>query len=125
MNWEQYKDTFTSLGLHASYDDLRTDDTASDNLKKQHGSFAFVNDIYHVLMGIYINPHNFRVVTDFHGLSSWSEGVRLKDHINNHQSLGSFGTYKETYTEYSQDVNGWGATFAKWYRTIFAKPNRN
>jgi len=59
----------------------------------------------------YYGEH-FRVVTDFHGLSSWSEGVRLKDHINNHQSLGSFGTYKETYTEYSQDVNGWAATFA-------------
>ena len=34
------------------------------NTKKQHGSFAFVNDIYHILMGVYINPHNFRVVTD-------------------------------------------------------------
>ena len=34
------------------------------NTKKQHGSFAFVNDIYHILMGVYINPHNFKVVTD-------------------------------------------------------------
>ena len=34
------------------------------NTKKQHGSFAFVDDIYHILMGVYINPHNFRVVTD-------------------------------------------------------------
>ena len=34
------------------------------NTKKQHGSFAMVDDIYHILMGIYINPHNFRVVTD-------------------------------------------------------------
>tara|TARA_A200000159_G_scaffold100005_1_gene92761 strand:- start:2022 stop:2606 length:585 start_codon:yes stop_codon:yes gene_type:complete len=34
------------------------------NTKKQHGSFAFVNDIYHILMGVYINPNNFRVVTD-------------------------------------------------------------
>ena len=34
------------------------------NTKKQHGSFAFVDDIYHILMGVYINPNNFRVVTD-------------------------------------------------------------
>ena len=34
------------------------------NTKKQHGSFAFVNDIYHILMGVYINPHNFKVVTN-------------------------------------------------------------
>ena len=34
------------------------------NTKKQHGSFAMVDNIYHILMGIYINPHNFRVVTD-------------------------------------------------------------
>ena len=34
------------------------------NTKKQHGSFAFVDDIYHILMGVYINPHNFRVITN-------------------------------------------------------------
>ena len=34
------------------------------NTKKQHGSFAFVDDIYHILMGVYINPHNFKVVTN-------------------------------------------------------------
>ena len=34
------------------------------NTKKQHGSFAMVDDIYHILMGVYINPHNFKVVTN-------------------------------------------------------------
>ena len=34
------------------------------NTKKQHGSFAFVDDIYHILMGVYINPHNFKIITD-------------------------------------------------------------
>ena len=34
------------------------------NTKKQHGSFAFVDDIYHILMGVYINPHNFKVITN-------------------------------------------------------------
>ena len=34
------------------------------NTTKQHGTIAMVDNIYHILMGIYINPHNFRVVTD-------------------------------------------------------------
>ncbi len=46
--FEQYKDTFTSLGLHGSYDDLQTDNTASDNLKKQHGSFVDLSGKYRI-----------------------------------------------------------------------------
>ena len=38
-SFEQYRDVIASLGLSASYDDLRTDSSASDNLKKQSGSF--------------------------------------------------------------------------------------
>jgi len=34
------------------------------NTKKQHGSFAMVDNIYHILLGVYINPHNFRIITD-------------------------------------------------------------
>ena len=37
-SFEQYRDVIASLGLSASYDDLRTDSSASDNLK-QSGSF--------------------------------------------------------------------------------------
>ena len=38
-SFEQYRDVIASLGLSASYDDLRTESSASDNLKKQSGSF--------------------------------------------------------------------------------------
>ncbi len=38
-SFEQYKDLIANLGLSASYDDLRTDDTASASLKKQSGSY--------------------------------------------------------------------------------------
>ncbi len=38
-SFEQYKDVIASLGLSASYDDLRTDDTASASMKKQRGSY--------------------------------------------------------------------------------------
>ena len=38
--FEQYRDVSVSLGLGANYDDLRTLDSASDNLKKQSGTFS-------------------------------------------------------------------------------------
>ena len=38
-SFEQYKDVRVSLGLNASYDDLRTNNEASSALKKQSGSF--------------------------------------------------------------------------------------
>ncbi len=37
--FEQYRDVDASIGLSASYDDLRTDDTASSSLKKQSGTY--------------------------------------------------------------------------------------
>jgi len=38
--FEQYKDVFTSLGLAFTYDDLRTDSSASTALQKQSGEFS-------------------------------------------------------------------------------------
>ena len=38
-SFEQYKDVIASIGLSATYDDLRTLDSASDALKKQSGNF--------------------------------------------------------------------------------------
>ena len=38
--FEQYKNIFTTLGISGSYDDLRTDGSASDSLKKQKGEFT-------------------------------------------------------------------------------------
>ena len=37
---------------------------------------------------------HYRHVVNFHGLTSWQENIRLKDHTNNHQNLGTYGTYK-------------------------------
>ena len=39
-SFEQYKDTNLSLSIAASYDDLRTENTASTSLKKQAGTFT-------------------------------------------------------------------------------------
>ena len=38
--FEQYENIFVSLGLSASYDELRTDSSASSSLKKQKGEFT-------------------------------------------------------------------------------------
>ena len=38
-SFEQYKDVIASLGLSISHDDLKTDSTASDSIKKQSGTF--------------------------------------------------------------------------------------
>ena len=40
------------------------------------------------------------MVENFHGLSSWQENVRLIDQNNDHQSYGSFGTYKNVITKW-------------------------
>ncbi len=39
-SFEQFRDVFLSLGLAASYDDLRTQNNASSSLKKQSGEFS-------------------------------------------------------------------------------------
>ncbi|MDC0447571.1 outer membrane protein assembly factor BamA, partial [Pelagibacteraceae bacterium] len=44
--FEQYKNVYLSLGLSASYDDLRTDSSASANLQKQDGSYNDISGNY-------------------------------------------------------------------------------
>ena len=45
-SFEQYKDITASLGVTASYDDLRTDSSASSSLKKQSGNFSEISGRY-------------------------------------------------------------------------------
>ena len=45
-NFEQFKDLYVDLGISASYDDLRTQNNASDSLKKQKGEFADLSGSY-------------------------------------------------------------------------------
>ncbi len=58
----------------------------------------------------YYGEH-FRVVENFHGLTSWRENIRLRDQNNNHETFGSFGTYKFVQTTESLNANPWAATF--------------
>ena len=45
-SFEQYKDIYAKLGLNLSFDDLRTQGTASDSLKKQAGDFTELSGYY-------------------------------------------------------------------------------
>ena len=45
-SFEQFKDIRTTLGLSTSYDDLKTDGSASDSLKKQSGTFSELGGTY-------------------------------------------------------------------------------
>ncbi len=58
----------------------------------------------------YYGKH-FRVVADFHGLNSWTENIRLRDQNNNHDTYGSFGTYKFVTATESFRPSGWKAAF--------------
>ncbi len=44
--FEQFKDIYATLGLNASYDDLRTTSNASEALKKQKGEFSELSSEY-------------------------------------------------------------------------------
>ena len=45
-SFEQFKDIYTDLGIDLSYDDLRTNNTASASLKKQAGEFLELSTSY-------------------------------------------------------------------------------
>ena len=58
----------------------------------------------------YYGEH-FRIVENFHGLTSWQENIRLRDQNNNHQTYGTWGTYKYVIATESMGANPWEATF--------------
>ena len=45
-SFEQYKDIYATLGLSASFDDMKTKSTASESLKKQSGEFSEISGNY-------------------------------------------------------------------------------
>lgn len=59
----------------------------------------------------YYGEH-FRIVENFHGLTSWQENIRLRNQNNNHATYGSYGTYKNVITARDMAANPWYATFA-------------
>tara|TARA_B100000989_G_scaffold6623_1_gene4611 strand:- start:153 stop:2630 length:2478 start_codon:yes stop_codon:yes gene_type:complete len=58
----------------------------------------------------YYGEH-YRIVENFHGLTSWQENIRLRDPNNNHDTYGTYGTYKYVVATESMGANPWDATF--------------
>jgi iron complex outermembrane receptor protein len=95
--------TRSSMNLHSWYG-LVT------NLETQLGE----NVTFNVGLDLrtYYGEH-FRMVENFHGLNSWQENIRLRDQNNDHQTYGSFGTYKNVITTRDLSANPWAVLFAK------------
>jgi len=89
--------TRSSMNLHSWYG-------AVSNLEKQLGENLTLNVGFD--LRTYYGEH-FRIVENYHGLTSWQENIRLRDQNNNHQTYGSFGTYKNVVTTYDLSANPW------------------
>ncbi|PHR69140.1 MAG: TonB-dependent receptor [Lutibacter sp.] len=94
--------TRASMNLHSWYGTV-------SNFKKQ------LNDNLTLNVGMDLRTYygkHFRIVENFHGLTSWQENIRLRDPNNNHQTFGSFGTYKNVITTRDMAANPWTALFS-------------
>jgi iron complex outermembrane receptor protein len=91
--------TRASMNLHSWYG------TVSNLEKKFSDNLTFNIGLD---LRTYYGEH-FRAVENFRGLNSWNEGIRMRDQNNNHQSYGSYGTYKSVTTSESLNANPWEA----------------
>ena len=101
MEWfEQYKDLFTSLGVQASYDDLKTDSSASSNLIKQSGTYEEVSANY----GFTYDKRNRSFMPTSGSIISFAQTLPIyadKAYIANRFSTS-------TYKEFSENIVGAG-----------------
>jgi outer membrane protein insertion porin family len=93
-SFEQYKDVDAILGLSASYDDLRTSDTASTSLKKQSGSFNELAGNY----GFTIDKRNRSFQPTSGSIVSFGQTLPIyadKSFISNTLSSSIYKTFSE------------------------------
>jgi outer membrane protein insertion porin family len=93
-SFEQYNDFRVQLGLSAVYDDLRTDNTASDALKKQSGAFNEIAGNYSLTFdkrNRVFKPTDGSVFTFGQTLPFYAD----KSFISNFISLNSYKTLNE------------------------------
>lgn len=95
--------TRSSMNLHSWYG------LVSNYEKKINENLTFN---FGIDLRTYYGEH-FRMVENFHGLNSWQENIRLRDQNNNHQTYGSFGTYKNVITTRDLSANPWAVLFAQ------------
>ncbi len=93
-SFEQYKDVKVSLSLQGTYDDLRTQDSASSSLKKQAGSFSEVSGIY----GFTNDKRNRAFMPTSGSILSFSQSIPFyadRSFIANNLSLSKYHSLNE------------------------------
>jgi outer membrane protein insertion porin family len=107
--FEQYNNLFASLGLNLTFDDLRTDSTASDSLKKQKGQFTELSGKY----GFSYDQRNRSFMPTDGSIITFDQSLPIyadKPSINNIFSASVYETFTENYIGsgklYLSSVNG-------------------
>ena len=93
-SFEQYQDIRVNLGISASYDDLRTNSSATDALKKQSGNFSEVAGNYNFSFDKRnrpFNPSDGSILTIGQTLPFYAD----KSFISNFLSFNSYKTINE------------------------------
>ena len=111
-SFEQYKDVIARLGLSASYDDLRTDNTASDSMKKQEGSYNEISANY----GFTFDQRNRSFMPTSGSIVNFGQSLPLyadKSFISNLFSASKYQTINENVVGASKifvsTINGLGS----------------
>ncbi len=92
--FEQYKDIFATLGLSATIDDLQTQNSASDSLKKQEGEFLEVAGNY----GFTLDKRNRAFMPTDGSILKFSQSLPIfadKAFISNNFSASKYKTITE------------------------------
>ena len=110
--FEQYKDIYATLGVSASYDDLKTTSSASDSLKKQSGTFTEIAGNY----GFSYDKRNRTFMPTEGSVISFSQELPIyadKSFIDNTLSMSTYKTFSENVIGagkfYATAVEGLGA----------------
>jgi outer membrane protein insertion porin family len=93
-SFEQYKNVIANLGISASYDDLRTDNTASDSLQKQGGSYKEVAGNY----GFTFDKRNRTFMPTSGSILSFGQTIPLyadKSFVANYLQSSNYKTINE------------------------------
>ena len=93
-SFEQYKNIFASLGVDASYDDLRTTSNASSSLKKQSGEFTEFSGTY----GFALDRRNRAFMPTDGYITSFRQSLPLiadKPFIDNTFTLSSYHSFSD------------------------------
>ena len=94
--FEQYQDIFTNLSINATYDDLRTNSSASDSLKKQQGEYTELAASY----GLMYDKRNRKFMPTDGSIISFNQSLPIyadKPFVGNTFKLSSYHSFNENF----------------------------